>query len=433
MKRAAWTIALVLMAAVSAWGQDRSVWRTASDIREGAAGSIVGTVLDVDAARASLTIQPDDDSEQRVTVASDSVSTNYYGFGGVISGSPEIFRGSSGLANVRVGDRLDVRGQGRPGATIAAGQIRLLGRSVEAGSVGVGTTRSGTSVSTATASSTIPSNATAGAGYTEGTVRQVNAREWRIVIQTPQRRMITINANRSTPVYFRGEVYRVSNLEVGDVIRVEPEPRSAAADEITARSIEVTQSVRDVPSNEPSDQRLTAVIGSVTRVDRTADIIRVNNGREDIRVDMIRAVDGTGRALHATDLRVGDQVDITGSFGANSDVFIASTVRFGSADDEAPEPSGTEVMVEDDREPGEFVVVSFSGTITESLQTSPALVVRDRATGETLQVFVTTDFVIRTRTGTYAEASTLKDGDSVLIKAYRDEDENLVAQTIRLR
>jgi hypothetical protein len=34
------------------------------------------------------------------------------------------------------------------------------------------------------------------------------------VIQTTQRRMIT--AYRNTPVVYRGETYRVSNLEVGD-------------------------------------------------------------------------------------------------------------------------------------------------------------------------------------------------------------------------
>ena len=44
---------------------------------------------------------------------SDSVSTQYNGFGGVINGSPEIFTGSQGLANVRTGDRVEVRGVGQ--------------------------------------------------------------------------------------------------------------------------------------------------------------------------------------------------------------------------------------------------------------------------------------------------------------------------------
>jgi hypothetical protein len=432
MKRAAVVLVLALVAAVSASGQDRSVWRTSADIREGSVGSIVGTVTEIEAGRNQFRIRPDNDPYQPAIVASDSVSTTYYGFGGVINGSPEIFRGTSGFSNVRVGDRVDVHGQGRPGATIAAGQITLLGRSVEADSVGVGTTRSGTSVSTPTAGGTTPTTRIPpSSGVAEGTVRQVNVDENRIVIQTPQRRMITVNATRATPVYFRGEVYRVSNLEIGDVIRVEPEPRTAQADEITARSIEVTQSVQE-RGDAPSDQRLTAVIGRVTRIDRTADMIRVDTGRQEVRVDMIRAADGSGRRLRASDLRVGDQVDITGSYSSNSDVFIASTVRFG-----AGEPSGTEIDVEDrdeeEEETVEYVAVSFSGRVTESLDTSPVLLIRDSASGRTLRVHATTDFVIRTKTGSYAAASTLNVGDNVLVKAFRDEDENLVAQTIRIR
>ncbi len=432
MKRAAVVLALALVAAVSASGQDRSVWRTSADIREGSVGSIVGTVTEIEAGRNQFRIRPDNDPYQWTTVISDSVTTTYYGFGGVINGSPEIFRGTSGFSNVRAGDRVDVHGQGRPGASVAAGQITLLGRSVEADTVGVGTTREGTSVSTPTAGGTTPTTrAQTGAGVTEGTVRQVNVNESRIVIQTPQRRMITVNATRSTPVYFRGEIYRISNLEIGDVIRVEPEPRTAQADEITARSIEVTQSKQE-RGDPPSDQRLTAVVGRVTRIDRTADMIRVNTGRQDVRVDMVRAADGSGRRLRASDLRVGDQVDITGSYSSNSDVFIASTVRFGSG-----EPSGTEIDVDDrdmdDDDDAEYVVISFSGTVAESLDTSPTLVINDRTNNRTVRVHATTDFVIRTRAGTYAAASTLNVGDSVLIKAFRDEDGNLLAQTIRIR
>lgn len=432
MQRNVLLIALLLtMVAVSATGQDRSIWRTATDIREGGVGSIVGTVVDLEAGQRRIHIQPDNDPHQRVVVTSDSVSTEYYGFGGVINGSPEIFRGSSGFANVRIGDRIDVHGVGRPGASISAGQITLIGRSVEAGSVGVGTTRTGTSVSTPT--NTIPSGrATVGARVAEGTVRQVNINDGSIVIQTPQRRMITINTTRNTPVYYRGETYRVGNLEVGDVIRVEPEPRSATADEITARSIEVTRSAQDAPTARPADQRLTAVIGRVTRVDRGGDLLEIDTGRENVRVDMLRAADANGRQIRAADVRVGDEVDITGSYSANSDVFVASTVRFGGGRDIAPAPSDTEVFVDAGRI-AEYVIVSFSGTVTESLQTSPTLVVRDRATGRTVQVFVTEDFVIRTRANAHAAARTLKAGDNLLIKAYRDQAGNMVAQTIRVR
>ncbi|HUP46616.1 MAG TPA: hypothetical protein VM779_14005 [Thermoanaerobaculia bacterium] len=426
MRRFACFALVVSIAAVSAWGQDRSVWRTAADIRENAVGSAVGTVLDVNAAGNRLRIQLDTDTYQPVLVLTDSVSTQYYGFGGIINGSPEIFRGSSGFANIRTGDRVDVHGHGRPGSSISASQITLLGREVEAGSVGVGTTRPGTSVSTPTTTTTTAE--AIAAGYAEGTIRQVNANEGRIVIETPQRRIITVNTTRSTPVYYQGEIYRVVNLEPGDVVRIEPEPRSAAADEITARSIEVTRSVQDVAAGGSTDQMLTTVTGRVARVDRSTDMVTVETRRGQVRVDMIRAADPDDRRMRAGDLRAGQEVEIVGSYAANSDIFLASTVHVGGV-----APSGTEVIVEDEQEIGDFVIVTFSGTVAESLQTSPTLVILDRATGRTLQVFATSDLVIQARNGTYTQASTLREGDGVLIKAWRDDNDNLIAQTIRMR
>jgi hypothetical protein len=424
MKRITPLALITCLMAVSAIGQDRSVWRTAAEIRENAVGSVVGTVLDVEEGASRVRLQLDTDPYQRVLVMTDAVTTQYYGFGGIINGSPEIFRGTSGFANIREGDRLDVYGQGRPGGSVAAAQITLLGRSVEAGTVGVGNTREGTSVSTPTTSTTTAE--AVAARYVEGTVRQVNANEGRVVIQAG-RRMITVNTARSTPVYYNGELYRVANLEPGDVIRIDPEPRSASADEITARTIEVTRSVQDAEDDGPVDQRLTTLVGRVTRVDRGSDMVTVDTGRGQVRVDMIRAADRDNRRMRAGDLRVGEEVEIVGSYGANSDVFLASTVRFGT-------PSGTEVVVEDPavRDPEDYVIVTFSGTVTESLQTSPTLIVRD-AGGRTMRVYATNDFAIQTRTGSYVLASTLKAGDSVLIKAWRDEDENLIVQTIRIR
>jgi hypothetical protein len=432
MRRNMRIFALVALVAVSAFGQDRSLWRTAADVREGSAGTIVGTVVDVDEARGRLQVQPDEDRYQRLTVMTDSVSTQYNGFGGMINDAPEIYRGSKGFANIREGDRLQIAGAGRATAVVMADQITLLGRQVEASQVGVGETRTGTSISTPTATSTVPATVAENAGFAEGTVRQVNAADGRLVIQTPQRRMITVRANRSTPVYYRGEVYRINNLEIGDYVRVEADARGASADEVTARSIEVTQSVQE-SSSRPADQRLTTVVGRVTRVERTADIIRVDTGRADVRVDMVRAVDSTGRRLRAADLEVGDRVDITGSYSSNSDVFLASTVRFeeGSVVRDRDEDEGEDEDRED-REPPDYVTVTISGTVTESLRTSPTLVIRDRA-GRTVELYVTEDFIYRTKAGGYATADKLNNGDAVLVKAFRDEDENLIAQSIRIR
>ena len=68
-------ILLVLMlSAVSSFGQTRSLWRTAADIRSGVNGSIVGTVVDLDASRRQLWLTADDDRNVRISVTTDSVS-----------------------------------------------------------------------------------------------------------------------------------------------------------------------------------------------------------------------------------------------------------------------------------------------------------------------------------------------------------------------
>src|SRR6266550_6087318 len=161
-----------LVCAVPIWAQDRSGWRTGVDIQEGVRGSIVGTVADVDEARNQIAVDPDDSRGPRVIVISDSVSTQYNGFGGVINGSPEIFTGSQGLANVRAGDRIEARGVGRANQSVTAEFITLLGRPIAAPQTGVGTTRSPSSVGTPTATST---SRTERVAPVEGTVQQVNA------------------------------------------------------------------------------------------------------------------------------------------------------------------------------------------------------------------------------------------------------------------
>src|SRR5206468_5757494 len=117
----------------------------------------VGTVADVNDARNQLQIDPDDDRSARVTVVADSLTTQFNGFGGVINGQPEIFTGSAGFANLRVGDRVEIRGNGRANSTIAADVITLLGRTVAASQTGVGQTRPSGSATTPGATSTATS------------------------------------------------------------------------------------------------------------------------------------------------------------------------------------------------------------------------------------------------------------------------------------
>lgn len=412
-----------LVASVPAWGQSRPVWRTGSDIVEGVSGTLVGTVLDANDARGEIQIQVEGDRYGQVTVVTDSVSTQYNGFGDVISGKPEIFLGSRGFANVREGDRLEIRGVGRGAGELRGDQVTLLGRTIPSPQTGVGGTRS---PSVGISTPTVGSTATV-YGRIEGVIRQVNAADNRIVVETDRREIFNIRTSTSTPVTYRGDRYEVSNLEVGDRVRIDSDGSTTTDREIRARSIEVTQSVQ-----EGTGARVSTVSGSVTRIDRAADVAQVDTGRGIVRVDMSRAYDSTGRRVRAADLQMGDRVNISGGYAANSQVFVATTVRFNE-DVFSPAPNTTTPAPGDSGYAADLVTVSVSGTVTENLQNAPTMSIKERATGRIITLYVTDDFAVRTKSGSYTTADHLNVNDNVLVKAYRDADGNYIAQTIRMR
>src|SRR5436190_11454435 len=151
--------AIVAAVTVAAFGQERSLWRTSADIVEGGRGSAIGTVSDLEPGRNRIELTPDDSPSDRIIIDADAVSTQYNGFGGTINGAPEIFVGSPGFANIREGDRIEVRGTGSSNNVIRADRVTLLGRRVAASQTGVGQTRTPASISTPTAGGTTPSTA----------------------------------------------------------------------------------------------------------------------------------------------------------------------------------------------------------------------------------------------------------------------------------
>jgi hypothetical protein len=331
--------------------------------------------------------------------------------------SPAIVRGDTVIVR-------RLRGVGRGAGVIRADQVTLLGRTISAPQTGVGDTRSPSiGISTPTVGSTANVY-----GRVEGVIRQVNPTDNRIVVETDRREIFNIRTSNSTPVTYHGDTYQVSNLEVGDRVRIDSDGSTTTDREIRARSIEVTQSVQ-----EGAGARVSSVAGRVTRIDRTADVARVDTGRGEVRVDMSRAYDSTGRRVRAADLQVGDRVDISGSYGSNSQVFSATTVRFNE-DVFSPAPNSNEPPPRDGSGSGaELVTVSVSGTVTETLQNAPTLSIRDRMSGRVITLYVTDDFAVRTKSGSYTTADHLNVNDGVLVKAYRDADGNYIAQTIRMR
>ncbi|MFZ2491278.1 MAG: hypothetical protein WA208_07320 [Thermoanaerobaculia bacterium] len=419
MRRHRVVLGILLFCSVSTFAQDRSGWRTARDIGEGARGSVAGTVIDIDASRNRLQIETDEGSS-RVTVEADAVATEYQGFGTVIAGRPEIFTGSSGFSNIRLEDRIEVRGAGRGSGVVVATYITLLGRRVPASSVGVGGTRSPSSASTPTMPS-VAATAIA-APSMEGTIRQINLDEGRLVIQTPDRRMITVRAARSTPVIYQGEEFRLANLEIGDRVRVTADRRNPTADEVTAERIEVVQGVAQGSAAPTTGGTFMTLEGLVSRVDTASNFAWVDTSRETVRVDMNRAEDSSGRRIGARDLVVGVRTEISGSYNRAGDIFVATTVRSGTG--------GSSVVVVD-----EFIrygVVTIDGAISETLEEATTIGVRERATGRIVRIWLTEDFIVRLKASS-TTGSNLRVADNVRVKAFRDAAGNLIAQTITVR
>jgi hypothetical protein len=429
-----WLVAVALFVGsgsmLSTFAQDRTVWRTANDIRNNVRGTIVGTIAEIDSSRHRFQVLADSDRTARINVVTDSISTQYSGYAGVVGGQPEILSGSSGFDMVRTGDRVEVRGVGFSDGSVSADQILLLGRS-------------STGVSSASAASTNADSQ----GRFEGVVRQVNLAENRLVIETDRRQMFTISGSSQTPVNFRGQVYAIANIEVGDRVRVDPYSAATSGGEIQARSIDVLSSVSDGTPAGAMDRTVASITGRVTRIDQRAEAIWVDTGRStEVRVDTHNVSDDSGRRIRAADFQVGDRVTISGTYDRN-DNFRASSIRFGdsSGGSQGYYPDATSgtlggtpsssTRTSATVTAADYVSTVIYAKVQETLGSAPTLLLQDTAATpkRTLRVLVSEDFAVRTKTGNYVMADSLKVGDQVVVKAYRDPSGNYIAQTIRMR
>ncbi len=259
----------------------------------------------------------------------------------------------------------------------------------------------------------------------------MNADQGRLVIETDGRQLLNVRAASTIPVYYKGDTYRISNLEAGDRIRVTPQSGSMTnTGEINASSIDVVTSVQDTRGGAPTAQ-VGALSGRVVSINRTANSAVIDTGRGSVTVDLRNALDERSRRVRAGDLVVGDQLDLSGSYAG--DTYVATTVRFVDSGDNNQAPSPNENTVRTPAAPAaQLVTVTVYGTIAESLQNSPQLVIRDQ-NGGTVRVSAVAEFAVRTRSGGYTTANRLTVGQAVAVRAYQDADGNLIAQTIRIR
>lgn len=422
------TLMLVITTAlaVSSFGQDRPQWRTARDITAGRNGTLVGTVETVDEYRLTFTVRLDDVASSVVRVTTDAGSTSFRSFGD--GTSSDVIRGERGFGRLRRGDRVQVAGVGGSSGSVAASEVRLLGRT------------------SARAPTTRPTT-----GEFEGTVRSVNPTESSIVVETSDRQLITVRGATDTPVYFRGNTYRIRNLEAGDVVRVTP--ARTVNNDVHARSIDVIRSISDVDT--PNDRTVGALRGRVTRVDSRAETFRLDpeNGRE-LRIDAADALDERGRSLRVSDLNVGDYVEVTGRYDTvgnfRADRVRRTTGRDDGVDRTPPrrddDDDDDEVFDRDDDDDDdeeleerfedaldEFATVTLTGRIIESLSSSDYLTVRDENSNRDVLVLVDDELVVRNRAGSYITASQLRIGERISMRAMRHESGVYIAQTIRVR
>lgn len=399
-----WMTVLLVVTAVSAFAQPRPTWRTSQDIRSGQSGSMTGTITRLDTG--GFQLASDEESATTAARVETTSSTRYAGLG---VDATRTETGSEGFRQLRVGDRVTVSGTGGSAATIRANSVTLIGRAIESRASGGGI---------------LDTNR-----FLEGKVADIRAADQSFVLEGDTGSRTTIVGTRETPVTYRGETARISNLERGDRVRVEIDARLSSG-EIRARRIEVLED--STPDDEISGIRSQNYLtGRVTRVESGSSRFTLAADRaSQVRIEAGRAEDGSGRAFRVASLQVGDRVRIWGEY-TGEQTFRAERIEFGSADD----------VYEDDefRDRGEedfegFSTVVFYGTVEKNPPNEDKITIRDRDADRDIEIVADEEFVVLRDSGTtFLRAAQLRPGDRVVVKAFRDRAGKYVAQTIRLQ
>ncbi|HEU5162527.1 MAG TPA: DUF5666 domain-containing protein [Thermoanaerobaculia bacterium] len=366
---------------------------------------MTGTVTRLDANGFGLA--SDQDSANTAARVETTSSTRYTGLGVDASVTQT---GASGFKQLRVGDRVTVSGTGGPAATIRANAVTLIGRAIE--------TRS-------SSGGVLDTNR-----FIEGRVTDMRSTDQSFVLESDSGVRTTIVGNRDTPVTYRGETARIANLERGDRVRVEIDARLSSG-EVRARSIEVLEDSTPDDEDVSSVRSQNYLTGRVTRVESGSERFTVNADRAgQVRIDARNAVDKSGRDFRVRDLQVGDRLRVWGRYTSQQE-FRADRIEFGTADD---------VYADDEfRDRGEedfegFSTVVFYGTIEKNPPNEDKITVRDRDSDRDIEIIADEEFVVLRDSGTtFLRAAQLRSGDRVVVKAFRDQAGNYVAQTIRLQ
>jgi hypothetical protein len=158
--------------------------------------------------------------------------------------------------------------------------------------------------------------------WIEGRVVDVHRSNNRLTIRD-RRGTIEVRTPGNVPVYFRGDRYRVRDLERGDTIRVHFRDQNRHS--VRATRIDVLQSVSHSGRRSHRGSTLSGEVVSTSR-NRDSVTLSIGAGRM-VAVDVRQATDERGRPLRADSFRRGDRVTFHGEYDSRGN-FRADSVTW---------------------------------------------------------------------------------------------------------
>ena len=190
-----------------------------------------------------------------------------------------------------------------------------------------------------------PNNGTYGSTL-HGTVRSIDTNRRTISVDAGYGSYTTIQYDSNTPVYFNGNNYTPSQLQVGDEIDVRASNigsnRYQAQDITVTRSVSGTSSTNNGTYGTYGQNNGSTIRGTVTSVDTNRRTITLqgvnytgfdrnasNGGTITVQYDPNTTVDVQGQAYPVTGLQRGDIVDVqvgSGTYNSNTNYFAQRIV-----------------------------------------------------------------------------------------------------------
>jgi len=229
-------------------------------------------------------------------------------------------------------------------------------------------------------------------GDVAGEVVRVELFERELLVRNTYDRVVRVRYEADTPVFFRGEQYRVENLEPGDVVRVDVLGDREGV--LLAQRIDVEQSVQDRTGRVDPPPAIDEVVGEVVRVERMPNVLVLTSAaRGTLRIGFSAdtPVYYRGERYTVSNLEEGDEVrvEVREDVGELRTDYIAVTrsVQEAGGIGDGGAPGGVETgevetltgrvtAVEPDR--GRFTVATETrGTVTVLMPYRPLTADRD--------------------------------------------------------